>query len=684
MTTLPNDNTTSRATTGTEGAVSTSSTTTTTTGPSLVPLAPRTTITLPNDDNDDNDNDNDAPVTAATSATTLGATFPTGAGAGATAPRTSTSTATTTTTSIAVAGVTSTIQAANTKKLKSYHHQKEEEDDDSSVTQNRLLKTELSEFQSVVAVVAYDILEIELSGIKTKPANQKMDMIFDVCHGIIGTVGDDNDPNKRPSQFDLLVEGKDKRYKKLWKEEEIYDDHEEYNILLTDIDDSSSNNNNNNQNQNNNSKRTGAGTGTIRVIKSLYNCRSRSTRCRSGRTTGRNNIRLIAGVDVTTDFLRRGTLNKNHPIKGRTLIEMVTTTIQTTKVALSYAYQFLDQKGELQEGTTVNNLMNYILDKMWIDENNQVVVVVNAVNDDSSRRTIHDINQIPPRPADWIFTGYMAFCLFACPIITNPNDRLSMFFDTTKTATAVDNDNNNNNTNVNVNVNVNEGVKNTNKNNTSSYHEESLQAESDNADDNGHREGDGDGDGDGDSEQQHNPPSSTTTKSVRHRQQHQQNTTSIRNNRAIPEPPEQQQQQQQQRVVASSCSNVDDGLMKIYETRFQGILNERTQVMELVKFYHHDMKDTVGTKRQLDVLNELEIEIQQLKKKMKSTMSVDVISYLSHATVNATTTSKGGYKKRRTQPLPTSVTAATPTTPTTPTPTQEGAGGNSSSQAYIV
>jgi hypothetical protein len=683
MTTLPNDNTTSRATTGTEGAVSTSSTTTTT-GPSLVPLAPsRTTITLPNDDDDDdddNDNDNDAPVTAATSATPLGATFPTGAAGATASPRTSTAT-----TSITVAGVTSTIQAANTKKLKSYHHQKEEEDDDSSVTQNRLLKTELSEFQSVVAVVAYDILETELSGIKTKPANQKMDMIFDVCHGIIGTVGDDNDPNKRPSQFDLLVEGKDKRYKKLWREEEIYDDHEEYNILLTDIDDSSSNNNNNNQNQNNNSKRTGAGTGTIRVIKSLYNCRSRSTRCRSGRTTGRNNIRLIAGVDVTTDFLRRGTLNKNHPIKGRTLIEMVTTTIQTTKVALSYAYQFLDQKGELQEGTTVNNLMNYILDKMWIDENNQVVVVVNAVNDDSSRRTIHDINQIPPRPADWIFKGYMAFCLFACPIITNPNDRLSMFFDTTKTATAVDNDNNNNNTNVNVNVNVNEGVKNTNKNNTSSYHEESLQAESDNADDNGHREGDGDGDGDGDSEQQHNPPSSTTTKSVRHRQQHQQNTTSIRNNRAIPEPPEQQQQQQQQqRVVASSCSNVDDGLMKIYETRFQGILNERTQVMELVKFYHHDMKDTVGTKRQLDVLNELEIEIQQLKKKMKSTMSVDVISYLSHATVNATTTSKGGYKKRRTQPLPTSVTAATPTTPTTPTPTQEGAGGNSSSQAYIV
>jgi hypothetical protein len=650
MTTLPNDKASS--TTGTERSVPKS--TSTTTGPSLVPLAPRT-ITLPNDDDNAStactaptsteattrtltttgtpvtEKTTETPVTAATKATTstlttIEAPVPPIAAAAA-APGTSAT--------ITTAGVTSTLKAKAKTKLKSYHN-KYNTDDDDFVAQSRLIKTELSEFQSVVAVVAYDILETESTNIKTKPLNQKMDMIFDVCHGIIGT--DDDDPNKRPSQFDLLVEGKDKRYKKLWREEQIYDDHDSYDIQ-TDFD-SSSNNNNQNNNNNNNSSSKRTGTGTIRVIKPLYNCRSISIR--------RRNIRLIAGVDVTTDFLRRSSLNKNQPIRGRTLMEIVTATIRSTKKALSYAYQFLDQETTpLQERTNnVNNLINYILDKMWIDEN---LVGVN-VHDDSRSGTVNDIKQVPPRPKNWRFKGYMAFCLFACPIITNSNDRLGMFFDTTTattTATATSNTN-------------------TSNNNTSS-HEESLQAESNDDDDNG------DGDGDGDGEQQKLPQPSSTTKSVRHRQQQQKNTTSIGNNRATPEPPEQQQQQRAV-VVASSYSNVD-GLMKIYETRFQGILNERTQVMELVKFYHHDMKDIVGTKRQLDVLNELETEMQQLKKKMKSAITVAVANVTDTTTTTAAAAasmSNGGYRKRRTQPLPTTTT------------TQEGTGGNSSSQSYIV
>ena len=31
------------------------------------------------------------------------------------------------------------------------------------------------------------------------------------------------------------------------------------------------------------------------------------------------------------------------------------------------------------------------------------------------------------RPKDWIFFGYAAFCMFVCPILTQPNDRLHSF-----------------------------------------------------------------------------------------------------------------------------------------------------------------------------------------------------------------------------------------------------------------
>ena len=96
------------------------------------------------------------------------------------------------------------------------------------------------------------------------------------------------------------------------------------------------------------------------------------------------------------------------------------------KKALAYAHEFLDLGGQLPSGKNVSDLLEHVIKQMWNnDSNNNKKNKKNTVVIDATTTTT--TTEKKARPNNWVFKGYVAFCLFACPILTNENERLAHF-----------------------------------------------------------------------------------------------------------------------------------------------------------------------------------------------------------------------------------------------------------------
>ena len=226
------------------------------------------------------------------------------------------------------------------------------------IGRNLLSKFELTEFQRVVAVVAYD------GNAEDGSMKDQESYIYDAIHG----------RNGLHSQLDLLVKGKN-RYAKV------------YNIIEGEaIVDPRSN------------------TILPRTINSIY-------------SPNNNTRELIAGREIKVRFLQRATLNRNVLITGRSLLSMAKDVIKNCKKALAYANAFLDTEGNLPSGTNIDDLLDHVKEAMRADQLSTNPTVLDE--EGNSRPRTVDTNSL--------FKGYVAFCLFACPIITEQGDRLQVF-----------------------------------------------------------------------------------------------------------------------------------------------------------------------------------------------------------------------------------------------------------------
>jgi hypothetical protein len=89
--------------------------------------------------------------------------------------------------------------------------------------------------------------------------------------------------------------------------------------------------------------------------------------------------------------------------------------IREGKKALAHAVKYLPSDGNLPSGTTVNDLVKYILDKMWIDR---------YISENKSNPSPEAME---PRPGRWVFPGYVAFAYFGCPVLCPDGERLAVF-----------------------------------------------------------------------------------------------------------------------------------------------------------------------------------------------------------------------------------------------------------------
>ena len=184
--------------------------------------------------------------------------------------------------------------------------------------------------------------------------------------------------NDCSSQLGLLVEGVDSKYSKLDKE----------------ITDSTTNK-------------------TIKFVKAIY-------------SPNRGAQVLAIGNEMFADNFKHATLTSKGQtlINGRSLVTMAKSKVDYMEKAMTHASSFLDSNKQLPSGNFINNLLDYILDEMW--EGNL------AASKSKKKSKLPEMDrdskiQRKEKPKDWTSFGYLAFCMFPCPLLTQPNDRLDSF-----------------------------------------------------------------------------------------------------------------------------------------------------------------------------------------------------------------------------------------------------------------
>ena len=112
-------------------------------------------------------------------------------------------------------------------------------------------------------------------------------------------------------------------------------------------------------------------------------------------------------------------------INGRSLVTMAKLTVGYVKKAMAHASSFLNSKKQLPSGNFINDILDYILDEMW----KQTWLLRNQRKNQNKLPEGDGNNEIQrkERPKDWIFFGYLTFCMFSCPLFTEPNNRLDFF-----------------------------------------------------------------------------------------------------------------------------------------------------------------------------------------------------------------------------------------------------------------
>jgi hypothetical protein len=235
-------------------------------------------------------------------------------------------------------------------------------------------KINMSEFQRVVACVAYESCAKDLT------VAQHQDAIYNCVHG----KGDN------ASQIQLLIDGTNIRYKNIYQD-----------VNCPQVGNCSPINK--------------------RIVKPIY-------------SPNRGEVELCIGKEMTYENLRYSTLNGKTLIPGRTLHCMALLTFQYGKKALAYAHAFLDSSKNLPSGEKEHDLLNHVLDEMYKEEIQGKKKIIDVLDEEgASVDHNNDSNVFPEatpsekRPDDWVFPGYVAFCLFGCPIITEESKRLANF-----------------------------------------------------------------------------------------------------------------------------------------------------------------------------------------------------------------------------------------------------------------
>ena len=229
-------------------------------------------------------------------------------------------------------------------------------------TSASLLKSELTEFQCVLAVVAFESITDDMSSFKMKERMAQV-ILGDEKHGIA-------------SQINVLLQGIDPRYK---------------NLFLPSID------------------------GGLLVVNPLY-------------SPNRGTKQLQVGKHLTFQILGRASVlssSSNNAVSGVTLKRQAEETFRNGKITLSFANQFLDSNGELPSGKSEGDLLEYILEKMW---DRKMASTQTAVNVETTAAIQRSKSEPPKeRERSWVFKGFVAFCLYGCPVLTKSKDRLAHF-----------------------------------------------------------------------------------------------------------------------------------------------------------------------------------------------------------------------------------------------------------------
>jgi hypothetical protein len=114
-------------------------------------------------------------------------------------------------------------------------------------------------------------------------------------------------------------------------------------------------------------------------------------------------------------------------ITGRTLFASAKAGVRNIKKAMAYADAYLDSNKDVPSGTNLKDLVEYVLDTMFSvlsksDDGEDML------DDDDEEHVEEETGeQSGCRPEYWTFKGYTAFMLLACPLATEPRERLSTF-----------------------------------------------------------------------------------------------------------------------------------------------------------------------------------------------------------------------------------------------------------------
>ena len=169
--------------------------------------------------------------------------------------------------------------------------------------------------------------------------------------------------NESVSQLELLVSGNSIHFDRLWRSEVIQTSDPQQNSI------------------------------TQRVLVDIY-------------SPSRGIRRLIATTDVTYELLGRARLTGKDKVTGRTLLNQALDVIKHGKKALAYSEEYLSN-GKDPSGHNETDLLEYVVCKMWEELEKKGSGAV--------------------RKQGYTFPGYVAFCLFVCPLVTRQNHRLKSF-----------------------------------------------------------------------------------------------------------------------------------------------------------------------------------------------------------------------------------------------------------------
>ena len=111
-------------------------------------------------------------------------------------------------------------------------------------------------------------------------------------------------------------------------------------------------------------------------------------------------------------------------INGRKLVTMSKSTVGYVKKGMAHASSFLDTYKQTPSGNNINDLLDYVLDEMWEEE---MTISESKKNSKPAQGDgNHEIKR-KERPKKLTFFGYLSFCMFACPLLTQPEERLNLF-----------------------------------------------------------------------------------------------------------------------------------------------------------------------------------------------------------------------------------------------------------------